>query len=70
MPKITIVEANDWQALYVDGVMRFEDHSVPLEVLARHIPGMRVLDVTEEYDEKVLCPGGGFHPFLIDVEVK
>ncbi len=34
VPKVTIVETSDWQALYVDGKLKLENHNLSLvEVL-------------------------------------
>jgi len=68
--KITIVEATEWQGLYVDGELRCQGDIITSDDIARHIPGMYVKEVTDNYDEKMLCVMGGFPQYLIDVEVK
>lgn len=33
--KIVIVNADDWQGLYINGVLKFENHSIDLDVFAK-----------------------------------
>lgn len=32
--KIVTVNGGDWQGLYIDGVLKYEDHSIDLDVFA------------------------------------
>lgn len=57
-PKYVLVKADDWQGLFVDGKLVFENHSISLFDLQRLIPEAKNSEietryVTEKYDEEL-----------------
>lgn len=49
--KLTVIEVDNWAALYRDNVMVYENHDVPLDVLEAHAHGEPfILEVVSGYD--------------------
>jgi hypothetical protein len=45
--KKVVVQGDDWCGLYVDGKLVYENHSIPLRELAKHL-GFEILDAGGE----------------------
>lgn len=48
----TVVRIDDWEALYVDGKLVAENHSLDARVLADWIPELTILDMHESDFER------------------
>ena len=66
--KIVLVRADDWEGLYVDGLLQSENHSVDPRVLLDLVGGS-VVYLTSSQD-KALCDVGRFPPALCDLEAE
>lgn len=45
-PRVVVVRmAEDWEALYVEGQLIFEGHSIDLQDLEAHLPDFAVTDI-------------------------
>lgn len=67
---VVLVDADDWQAIYVDGCLAIQDHRVAqrwLEDVGRAYLTFRVVYVTEA-DDELLQQMGHMPDFLADLE--
>lgn len=60
MMATVLLQADDWQGLYVDGSLVLEAHRVAPRDIARHTPGFEAYHVTEEQDRLMSEKGIGF----------
>lgn len=58
--RVTIVDLDDWQALYVDDILQYQDHSIPIGVLVKALTGEdpELIEPTEEQIDALVY--GGF----------
>ena len=45
--QVVVLDGDDWSGLYVDGKLVYENHTIPLRVLAEHL-GIKVINVPGE----------------------
>lgn len=50
--RFTLVRGDDWCGLYVDGILKFEGHSIRPEAIVEEYMGGTVVDADEEWLEK------------------
>lgn len=59
MKKVTILDLDDWQVLYVDGILQYQNHSIPTRVLVNALTGEdpEYIEPTYEQIDGVLADG-------------
>lgn len=64
--KFVLIRSCDWEGLYVDGLLRKEDHSIDMRILLDLVDG-ECRDLTSKQD-RALSEGGGLPTKLEDID--
>jgi hypothetical protein len=69
MSNVVIVddEGGDWEGLYVDGTLVYENHEIPRNILIEHVQGANSVEY-KEADEEWLFKRGTLTKNLSDVK--
>jgi len=63
---VVLLQADDWQGLYVDGKLVLEEHRIAPRDIAQHTPGFEAHFVSEEQDRLMSEKGIGFPESLAE----